>query len=222
MPNSTPEARVIGVIGNIVSIESDAPIMKNSVAFVQVGDAQLKGEVLRVQGRRADLQIFEETQGVHVGDQVALTTEMLSATLGPGLLGMVYDGLQNPLAALAKRDGFFLVRGKSVAPLDLTQRWPFVPSRKAGERVRAGDVIGTVQERRFVHKIMLPFGEPGNVELTSIQGGEFTVNEPVARVRDAAGRQREVTLSQAWPVRRPLPERLLRRGCASAAIPTSR
>jgi len=63
MPNSTPEARVIGVIGNIVSIESDAPIMKNSVAFVQVGDAQLKGEVLRVQGRRADLQIFEETQG---------------------------------------------------------------------------------------------------------------------------------------------------------------
>lgn len=219
MPNSTPEVRVIGVTGNIVSIESDAPIMKNSVAFVHVGDAQLKGEVLRVQGRRADLQIFEETQGVHVGDQVALTTEMLSATLGPGLLGMVYDGLQNPLAALAKRDGFFLVRGKSVAPLDLTQRWPFVPSRKAGERVRAGDVIGTVQERRFVHKIMLPFGEPGNVELTSIQGGEFTVNEPVARVRDAAGRQREVTLSQAWPVRRPLPERLLRRRLCERRYP---
>lgn len=219
MPNSTPEARVIGVIGNIVSIESDAPIMKNSVAFVHVGDAQLKGEVLRVQGRRADLQIFEETQGVHVGDQVALTTEMLSATLGPGLLGMVYDGLQNPLAALAKRDGFFLVRGKSVAPLDLTQRWPFVPSRKAGERVRAGDVIGTVQERRFVHKIMLPFGEPGNVELASIQSGEFTVNEPVARVRDAAGRPRELTLSQAWPVRRPLPERLLRRGLCERRYP---
>jgi V/A-type H+/Na+-transporting ATPase subunit A len=219
MPNSTPEACVIGVTGNIVSIESDAPIMKNSVAFVHVGDAQLKGEVLRVQGRRADLQIFEETQGVRVGDRVALTTEMLSATLGPGLLGMVYDGLQNPLAALAKRDGFFLVRGKSVAPLDLTQRWPFVPSRKAGERVRAGDVIGTVQERRFVHKIMLPFSEPGNVELTSIQGGEFTVNEPVARVRDAAGRPRELTLSQAWPVRRPLPERLLRRGLCERRYP---
>jgi V/A-type H+-transporting ATPase subunit A len=219
MPNSTPEARVIGVTGNIVSIESEAPIMKNSVAFVQVGDAQLKGEVLRVQGRRADLQIFEETQGVRVGDRVALTTEMLSATLGPGLLGMVYDGLQNPLAALAKRDGFFLVRGKSVAPLDLTQRWPFVPSRKAGERLRAGDSIGTVQERRFIHKIMLPFGEPGEVELASIQSGEFTVNEPVARVRDAAGRPREVTLSQAWPVRRPLPERLLRRGLCERRYP---
>jgi V/A-type H+/Na+-transporting ATPase subunit A len=219
MPNSTPEARVIGVIGNIVSIESDAPIMKNSVAFVQVGDAQLKGEVLRVQGRRADLQIFEETQGVRVGDRVALTTEMLSATLGPGLLGMVYDGLQNPLKALAQRDGFFLVRGTSIAPLDLTQRWTFVPSRKAGERLRAGDSIGTVQERRFIHKIMLPFGEPGEVELASIQSGEFTVNEPVARVRDAAGRPRELTLSQAWPVRRPLPERLLRRGLCERRYP---
>src|SRR5215813_14035132 len=220
MLRSTLEAHVIGVTGNIVSIESDAPIMKNSVAFVQVGDAQLKGEVLRVQGRRADLQIFEETQGVHVGDRVALTTEMLSATLGPGLLGMVYDGLQNPLAALAKRDGFFLVRGQSVAPLDLTQRWPFVPSRKAGERLRAGDSIGTVQERHFIHKIMLPFAEPDEVELTSIREGEFTVNEPVARIRDAAGRERELTLSQPWPVRRQLPERLLRHGLCERRYPT--
>src|SRR5215813_7537399 len=220
MLRSTLEAHVIGVTGNIVSIESDAPIMKNSVAFVQVGDAQLKGEVLRVQGRRADLQIFEETQGVHVGDRVALTTEMLSATLGPGLLGMVYDGLQNPLQVLAKRDGFFLVRGQSMAPLESTQRWPFVPNRKVGERLRAGDVIGTVQEHRFVHKIMLPFGEPDEVELTSIQRGEFTVNEPVARIRDRAGRRRELTLSQTWPVRRQLPERLLRRGLCERLYPS--
>ena len=220
MPNSTLEAHVIGVTGNIVSIESDAPIMKNAVAFVQVGQAQLKGEVLRVQDHQADLQIFEETQGVHVGARVSLTTEMLSATLGPGLLGMVYDGLQNPLQALAKRDGFFLTRGNAVAPLDSTQQWSFVPSRKAGERLRAGDSIGTVQERRFVHKIMLPFGEPGDVELISIQGGEFTVTEPVARIRDAAGRERDVTLSQVWPVRRPLPERLLRRGLCERRYPS--
>jgi V/A-type H+-transporting ATPase subunit A len=220
MPNSTPEARVIGVTGNIVRIESDAPIMKNAVAFVQVANAQLKGEVLRVHGDRAELQIFEETQGVRVGAQVTLTQELLSATLGPGLLGMVYDGLQNPLEALAKRDGFFLVRGESVAPLDQTPKWPFVPGRKVGERVRAGDTIGTVQERRFVHKIMVPFSEPGEVEITSIQQGDFTVNEPVGSIRDAAGRQRELTLSQAWPVRRPLPERLLRRGLCERRYPT--
>jgi V/A-type H+-transporting ATPase subunit A len=97
MPTFTPEARVIGVTGNIVSVESDAPMMKNSIAFVHAGDTRLKGEVLRVQGHRADLQIFEETQGVRVGNDVELTTQMLSATLGPRLLGMIYDGLQNPL-----------------------------------------------------------------------------------------------------------------------------
>jgi V/A-type H+-transporting ATPase subunit A len=219
MPNLTAEARVIGVTGNIVRIESEAPIMKNAVAFVHVGNSQLKGEVLRVQDGRADLQIFEETQGVPVGAEVTLTKEMLSATLGPGLLGMVYDGLQNPLQALAKRDGFFLVRGQSVAPLEPTHRWPFVPNRKTGEHVHAGDTIGTVQERHFVHKIMVPFGESGEVEITSIQHGEFTVNEPVAYIRDAAGRQRELTLSQAWPVRRALPERLLRRGLCERCYP---
>jgi len=219
MPNSTAEARVIGVTGNIVRIESEAPITKNAVAFVHVGDAQLKGEVLRVQDRHADLQIFEETQGLQVGAQVTLTEEMLSAVLGPGLLGMAYDGLQNPLEALAKRDGFFLVRGDTVAPLDSAQKWSFAPGRKTGERVRAGDPIGTVQERRFVHKIMVPFGEPGEVEIISIEQGEFTVSEPVARIRDAAGRERELTMSQAWPVRRPLPERLLRRGLCERRYP---
>jgi V/A-type H+/Na+-transporting ATPase subunit A len=195
-----------------VHIESAAPLMKNSMVFVHAGDARLKGELLRVQGRRADAQIFEETQGMRVGDGVEITAQLLSATLGPGLLGMVYDGLQNPLEALAKRDGFFLARGKAVDPLDPSRKWTFVPNRKQGERLRAGDVIGTVAENRFTHKIMLPFGEPGEVELVSIQSGEFAVNDPVARFRDAAGRQRDLTLAQQWPVRRPLPEKLIRRG----------
>jgi V/A-type H+/Na+-transporting ATPase subunit A len=220
MPISTPEARVVGVTGNIVSIESDAPMMKNSIVFVKVGDARLKGEVLRVQGRRADTQIFEETQGVCVGDGVEITTELLSATLGPGLLGMVYDGLQNPLKALATRDGFFLARGRVIDPLDATLTWTFVPSRKVGEHVHAGDVIGTVAENRFKHKIMVPFGEPGEVELVSIQSGDFTVNDPVARIRNAAGRQRDLTMTQQWPVRRPVPERLLRRRLSERRYPT--
>jgi V/A-type H+-transporting ATPase subunit A len=211
MPTSNPEARVVGVNGNIVGIEGDGPMMKDAIIFVEVDDARLKGEVLRVHGRHADAQIFEETQGVRVGDGVQVTSEMLSATLGPGLLGMVYDGLQNPLEAVAKRDGSFLARGKSIAPLDPTRRWSFVPSRKSGERLRAGDVIGTVAEHRFKHKIMVPFGEPGEVELSSIQGGEFTVNDPVARIRAAGGRQRDLFMAQQWPVRRPLPEKLLRR-----------
>jgi V/A-type H+-transporting ATPase subunit A len=219
MQSSTLEARVIAVTGNIVRIESEAPITKNAIAFVQVGNAQLKGEVLRVQDRHADLQIFEETQGVQVHAQVALTNELLSATLGPGLLGTVYDGLQNPLQALAKRDGFFLRRGEQVAALDPTRKWSFTSSCKVGARLNAGDVLGRVQEHRFIHKIMVPFGEPGEVEVVSIQDGEFTVHEPVARIRDAAGRERELTLSQAWPVRRQLPEKLLRRGLCERLYP---
>src|SRR5262249_39443805 len=166
-----------------------------------------------------ELERVGETQGVRVGDRVELTAQMLSATLGPGLLGMIYDGLQNPLKALAERDGFFLVRGKAVSPLDLSRKWTFVPSRKPGERVRAGDVIGTVAEHRFTHKIMIPFAEPGDVELCDITGGDFTVVEPVAHIVNAVGRQRAVTLAQEWPVRRPLPERLLRRGLCERRYP---
>ena len=94
-PNLISEARVIGVAGNIVSIESDGPIMKNEVAYVHVGDESLKAEVLRVFGQTADMQVFEDTGGVQVGDRVELTKEMLPAFLGPGLLGTVFDGLQN-------------------------------------------------------------------------------------------------------------------------------
>jgi len=221
MSTSMPEARVVAVTGNIVSFESSGAIMKNSIAFVRVGDARLKGEVLRVQGNRADAQIFDETQGMCIGDSVETTSEMLSATLGPGLLGTVYDGLQNPLDALAKRDGFFLARGKAAAPLDASRKWSFVPSRKPGERLRPGDVLGLVAEHRFTHKIMLPFAERGDAELISIRGGEFTIDDPVARIRDATGRQRELTLVQRWPVRRSLPDKLVRRGSCERLYPTS-
>src|SRR5262249_56359584 len=166
-----------------------------------------------------ELERVGETEGVGVGDRVELTSQMLSATLGPGLLGMIYDGLQNPLKALAERDGFFLVRGKAVAPLDLSRTWTFVPSRKPGERLRAGDVIGTVAEHRFTHKIMIPFAEPGDVELGAIAGGDFTVAEPVAHIVNAAGRQRPVTMAQEGPGRRPLPEGLLRRGRCGRRYP---
>ncbi len=219
MPTPVPEAKVVGITGNIVSVESDAPMMKNSIVFVRSGDAQLKGEVLRVTGRRSDAQMFEETQGVRVGDGVDLTGQMLSATLGPGLLGMVYDGLQNPLHALAERDGFFLTRGKAIDALDRERRWTFSPARKAGDRLRAGDVLGTVPEHRFTHRIMVPFGEPAEIELVSIRSGELTVADPVARIRDAAGHTRELSLAQQWPVRRPVPEKLLRRRLCERQFP---
>ena len=219
-PTSTLNAKVVGLAGNIVSIQSDVPLVKNSVLFVHTGEAQLKGEILRVQADRADAQIYDETEGVRVGDGVEVTDQMLSAALGPGLLGMVYDGLQNPLKALAERDGFFLARGTSAPALDKARRWIFAPSRKQGDRLRASEVIGTVAEHRFQHKIMIPFGQLGEAELCWIRGGEFTVYDPVARIRDAAGHERDITMMQPWPVRRPLPAKLLQQQLCERLYPS--
>lgn len=220
MSLSTTKAHVTGVNGNIVLIEvPDGNIMKNEVAYVCVGDERLKAEVLRVYGHEADLQVFEDTQGVRVGDQVELTHHMLSATLGPGLLGSVYDGLQNPLETLANRDGFFLRRGHYVDALDKQHKWSFVPVRRTGDRLRAGDVLGTVQERGIEHKIMVPFDTSGQVELTWIQGGSFTIDEPIARIRDA-GDERPLTMRQEWPVRIPLPADLFRQQLVERQYPS--
>jgi V/A-type H+-transporting ATPase subunit A len=221
MASSTIDASVIGVAGNIVTIEAPGgSIMKNEVAYVCVGNEKLKAEVLRVFGNTADLQVFEETGGVRVGDRVELVREMLSVSLGPGLLGTVFDGLQNPLHELAERDGFFLKRGSTVPALSDAKKWAFTPTSQPGDRLTAGSPIGTVKERNIAHKIMAPFGLLGEAEVVSIETGEFTVNDRVAVIRDSAGRERELTLEQRWPVRRPLPANLLRHRYSQRQFPT--
>lgn len=217
---STTESRVTAVNGNIVAIEvADGIIVKNEVAYVLLDDKRLKAEVLRVYGNEADLQVFEDTEGVKVGDRVELTHRMLSASLGPGLLGTVFDGLQNPLETLANRDGFFLKRGHYADALDRQKKWSFVPIRRTGDRLRAGDVLGTVQERGIEHKIMMPFDFVGKAELTWIQGGSLTIDEPIARIREGKG-ERPLTMRQEWPVRVPLPADLLVQQLAERKYPT--
>ena len=222
MNNSTQtgEAQVTAVNGNIVSVTvRDGMIVKNEVAYVCTGEERLKSEVLRVFGREADLQVFEDTHGVKVGDRVELTHQLLHATLGPGLLGSVFDGLQNPLETLAQRDGTFLQRGRYVDAIDRNHKWSFVPKRRAGDRLRAGDVLGTVQERAIEHHIRAPFEVTGRVELTWIQGGTFSIDEPIARISSAAG-DRPLTMLQHWPVRIPLPADLLQQRLVERRYPS--
>ena len=129
-------APVVGVQESLVTIDvSQVPVRKNEVGYILVGDERLKAEVLRVQGDVADMQVFEETNGVKVGDRVELSGEMLSVSLGPGLLGKVYDGLQLPLNALADAHGFFLPRGVEVAALDQDKKWKFEPATLNGKPV---------------------------------------------------------------------------------------
>ncbi len=214
------EATVIGVNGNIVRIETGGgSIMKNEVAYVCVGEERLKSEVLRIYGNLADLQVFEETHGVRYGDRVDLTGEMLSVNLGPGLLGVIFDGLQNPLSELAEQDGFFLKRGRDIYPLEQARQWDFRPACKVGDRIVAGQVLGTVQELNIAHNIMAPFDLPSPVEVTGVESGKRTVEQAIVQVRDAAGRERTWTMVQTWPVRRPLPAAMLRRRLLEREFP---
>ena len=214
-------ARVLAVRESLVNIDTGGEaIMKNEVGFICVGNERLMAEVLRIHGNTADMQVFEDTRGVRVGDPVEMSGKMLSVFLGPGLLGQVFDGLQNPLAVLARDYGFFLPRGVDVFPLDQKQKWAFTPTVSMGDKLIAGQPIGTVQEGLFSHKIMIPFDEPEAVEVTWIRQGSFTVNTAIARIKAKEGAERELTMVQSWPIRRPIPEAMLRRRHAQRLYPT--
>ena len=224
--SSSPESQrqrapVLGVQEGLVTIDvSQVPVMKNEVGYILVGEERLKAEVLRIQGDSADMQVFEETDGVKVGDLVELTGEMLSVVLGPGMLGQVFDGLQMPLTALAASHGTFLPRGVEVDAIDQEKKWKFEPSATIGTTLVAGQMLGAVTEGFFSHKIMVPFEEPGPVELTWIRGGSFTVQEPVARIQRANGEQRELNMMQRWPVRQPIPQGMLKRRIVERLYPS--
>jgi V/A-type H+-transporting ATPase subunit A len=197
--------------------------VKNEVVYIRPARSpaeRLKAEVLRVLGDSADAQVFESTGGVGLGDGVEQTGRMLSVRLGPGLLGQVYDGLQNPLEALAVGHGTFLPRGVAAPGLDPGTKWSFTATRRIGDIVRAGDAIGTVPEGPITHKVMVPFDLDESFELTWIRDGTVTVDEPVARIRTASGAERTLTLAQEWPVREPLPRRLLARGYSTRLFPS--
>lgn len=214
-------AKVISAQESLVKIElKEGAIRKNEVGYVVVGDEKLKAEVLRVEGNTADMQVFEDTSGVRTGDTVELTDEMLSVGLGPGLLGTVYDGLQNPLAPIAAEHGFFLPRGVIFPPCDPAKKWAFSPCASIGDKLVAGQALGTVPEGYISHKIMVPFDERGTVEVVSIQEATVDVSTPIARIRRENGEERELTLIQRWPVRQPIPEMMLRRRIAERLYPS--
>ncbi|WP_250655869.1 V-type ATP synthase subunit A [Alkalimarinus coralli] len=230
-------AKVVAVSDDVVTLESLTtlpsspssnikPLMKNEVVYIcpQPVDGKpqerLKAEVLRVRGRRADAQVYEDTTGVAVGDLVEQTGQLLSVELGPGLLRQVYDGLQNPLHRLEILNGKFLLRGAVSPALDRNEKWSFVAKARVGDRVVAGDVLGQVQEGRFSHKIMVPFQHRGVLHVDWIQEGSFPVDTIVARLRDEEGVVHKVSMVQQWPVRMPLPAHLIKSGTSHRQYPS--
>lgn len=213
-------AKVASVLDSMITIETQGlPIRKNEVGHICLGQQRIMAEVLRIRGSRADMQVFEDTDGVRVGDNVELTGQMLSAVLGPGLLGQVFDGLENPLHVIAKKHGFFLPRGVDIFPLNQEKKWNFTPSVSTGDKLIAGQVVGTVQEGHIIHKIMIPFDEPDSVEILSIQQGNFTLDTTIAMIRDSRGVEKDIKMYQRWPIRRPIPELMIRRRFAERCYP---
>ena len=200
------KGRIFAVYGSLVIVEVADRVVQNSVGYCVRGDGtRLLSEVIRIRGSLADLQVFEETRGLRVGDEVELQEEMLSVVLGPGLLGQIYNGLQNPLPELAEKIGYFLDPGVYLQGLPTGRQWVFTPSVKTGDVVVAGDTLGTVPEGIFTHRIMVPFGMRGQRTVERIAGeGAYTIEEEIATLGDGDGASLGVSMRQNWPVKIPL------------------
>ncbi len=202
---SKKTGKIIGINGNLISVGFDEAVIQNEVGYAVIGDTRLKAEIIKINGSSAEMQVFEDTTGLSVNDPVEFSGEMLSVELGPGLLSQIYDGLQNPLPALAEECGFFLQRGKYLAPLDEKRTWTFTPAAQQGDLLQAGDTLGTVPEGIFAHRIMLPFRLRGEWTVEEIaQEGDYTIQHTVATVKNERGETREVTMTQTWPVKVPI------------------
>lgn len=169
---------------------------------VHVGEAGLMGEVIRLDGDEAFIQIYEDSSGLLVGEPVRRSTEPLMVELGPGLLGSVFDGVQRPLKSLEDSTGPFIGKGISAPALNKDRKWAFKALKKAGDLVGPGDILGEVQETEaYTHRILLPPGSRGKIK--SLNSGEFTVEEAIGSLEDGT----PLSLSHKWPVKVPRPRK---------------
>jgi V/A-type H+-transporting ATPase subunit A len=170
---------------------------------VRIGDLGLLGEIIRLEGNKATIQVYEDTTGIRPGEKVINTKRALSMQLGPGLLKSIYDGIQRPLDILREKSGDFIGRGVTIPALDQHIKWEFIPKKNKNDEVQEGEIIGEVQETPLInHKIMVPFGVNGKI--SEISEGKYTVNENVAEIKTTNGKS-VVGLSSWWMVRTPRP-----------------
>ena len=203
MSKSSKQGRVVKIAGPAIVADQMKDAKLNDI--VHVGEQQLLAEIIRIEGERAFLQVFEDTSGLRLDESVENTHAPLSVALGPGLLGQVYDGIQRPLKGLYQAEGAFLPRGISAESLDSKRLWPFESKVHPGDQVRQGMIIGEVKEKQGrPHRIMIPPGVEGKVE--EVFEGERCIEDPVIRLSDG----RELPMVQHWPVKigRPFMEKL--------------
>ncbi len=198
--------RVIGQVQRV-----NGPVIKAAgitdagmLELVGVGEYRLVGEIIKLEGASAIIQVYEDTTGLTPGDNIFGTGRPLSLELGPGLIGTIYDGIQRPLKEIYQISDEYIERGTTLPPLDREKKWRFRPSVSVGDSVSSGAVIGSVKEtKRIEHRILVPGGLSGII--TAISEGDFTVEEPVGRLKTADGKEENLLLMQYWPIRNPRP-----------------
>ena len=212
------KGKVIGIVSNLVTVQVDGPVAENELCYITLAGTPLLAEVIKVNGDKASVQVFESTRGLKNGDPVEFEGRMLEVTLGPGLLSSVYDGLQNNLTTM---ESVFLKRGEYTDPLDHTKLWDFTPVAKEGDKVVAADWLGEVKEGWLPHKIMVPFSFKGEYTVKKIaEAGKYNIDMVVAVLADAEGEDHYVTMTQKWPVKvavkaykeKPRPQKIMETG----------
>ena len=190
---------VTGIVSNLVTVRVDGPVAENEICYITLDDTALMAEVIKVTGKNASVQVFESTRGLKNGDKVEFQGRMLEATLGPGLLTGVYDGLLNDLTTMKD---VFLKRGEYTDPLDHTKLWDFTPIATPGDKVVAADWLGEVKEGWLPHKIMVPFSFKGEFTVKSVApAGQYTIDKEVAVLVNEDGEEVSVCMWQKWPVK---------------------
>lgn len=195
-------ARIIRIAGPLVEADGMKGAMMHEV--VKVGEEGLIGEINKIVGDIASIQVYEDTTGLKPNEPVELTSKLLSVELGPGILKSIYDGIQRPLELIKDKAGDFITRGISISPIDKKKKWEFVPKVKKGEEITSGDIIGEIKETKIIkNKVMIPYGISGVVQ--EIYDGNFNVTEPLCVVKGKNKKEHEITAMQIWPVRKPRP-----------------
>lgn len=196
----------MGTISRIAGSLVEAKGMRGSRMYelVKIGEEGLIGEIIKLVGDTASVQVYEETTGLTPGEPVQSTGRSLSVELAPGVLKSIYDGVQRPLDLIKEKAGDYITRGVVVPPIDRGKKWDFVSKVKEGDRLSEGDIIGEIKETRVItNRIMVPPRLGGTVE--HIEDGKFNVTETVCIIKDERGRDHEITSTQYWPVRHPRP-----------------
>ena len=210
--------KVTGIVSNLVTVTVDGPVAENELCHIDLAGTKLLAEVIKVNGNKASVQVFESTRGLKNGDSVEFLGKMLEVTLGPGLLSSIYDGLQNDLTTM---EGVFLKRGEYTEALDRKKLWSFTPLAKPGDKVVTADWLGEVKEGWLPHKIMVPFSFKGEYTVKEVApAGEYDIDKVVAVLTDASGEDVNVTMTQKWPVKvaiknyreKPRPNRIMETG----------